>query len=151
MYIGHINLADSFAGAGEHFVHLVESLKHHSVQQYVLVRNVELAKRLDLIDGVVVGPTIRSVVSAYCLMPAVDIVHVHDKSSSSAGLLFTLTRAVPFVMTRHLSLDASPGPISYAARNRAAGFIEKDDMDVESHLQVYRRAAESRHAPTVPQ
>ena len=81
MYIGHVNLAETFNGAGEYFVGLIESLQHHQVQQYVLVRNVALAKRLDLVENVTVGPIVRSSITAYCLMPQVDVVLIHDYSS----------------------------------------------------------------------
>ena len=49
VHIGHINLAKSFNGAGEHFVVLIEALQKLGVRQYLLVGNVALAKRLDLI------------------------------------------------------------------------------------------------------
>ena len=85
MHIGHIDLSESFNGAGENFVRLIESLQQHMMQQYLLVRNIALAKRLDLIEDVTVGPVVRSPIIAYCLMPQVDIVHIHDSSSCSAG------------------------------------------------------------------
>ena len=67
MHVGHINLAKTCNGAGEYFVDLVEALQRLGVAQFVLVRSVELAKRLDLIDDVTVGPVVRSAVMAYCL------------------------------------------------------------------------------------
>lgn len=149
MYVGHINLSDSFNGAGEHFVRLIESLQCHGLEQYVLVRNVALAKRLDLIEGVTVGPVIRSSVTAYCLMPAVDLVHIHDKKSSSAGLLFALTRAVPFVLTRHVSLDNRRKPLSQATVQRASGFIEENQIDAHSHIRIYRQASDTLSVPTI--
>ena len=149
MHIGHINLSESFNGAGEHFVQLVETLQSHSMQQYVLVRNVALAKRLDLIDNVIVGPTVRSSITAYCLMPAVDVVHIHDRSSQSAGLLLVLTRGVPFVLTRHITIDKSINPLNQAVCNRAAGFIEENQIAVNDHIQVYRRAVDSLRVPTM--
>lgn len=56
MYIGHISIAESFNSAGEHFVRLIESLRQRFFEQYLLFRNVDLAKRPDLVDGVTVGP-----------------------------------------------------------------------------------------------
>jgi len=44
--IGHINLATSFNGTGEHFVSLVEALEQVGVKQHVLVRNTALARRV---------------------------------------------------------------------------------------------------------
>jgi len=149
VHIGHINLSESFNGAGENFVNLIESLHLHSMQQYVLVRNIALAKRLDLIDGVIVGPVVRSSITACCLMPQVDVVHIHDPSSSSAGLLLTLTRSIPFVLTRHEITSTSRNPISEAACNRASGFISKNQRKASEHVQVYRRAVDSLRIPTM--
>ena len=149
MYLGHINLSESFNGAGEHFVRLIESLQKQNLRQYVLVRNVALAKRLDLIEGVTVGPVVRSPVTAYCLMPDVDVVHIHDRPSWTAGLLLALTKKIPFTITRHVSLGGGNNPLSQAAIKRASGFIEDYQLDAKEHLQVYRQAVDSLRAPTV--
>ena len=149
MHIGHINLSESFNIGGEDFVSLIESLQQHGMQQYVLVRNIALAKQLDLIDGVVVGPVVRSPIMAYSLMPQVDIVHIHDRSSGSAGLLLTLTRSVPFVLTRREITALSMNPINKAACNRASGFIEENQLTAGEHLQVYRRAVDSLRVPSM--
>ena len=149
MYVGHINLAVSFNGAGEHFVNLIESLQLHSIQQYVLVRNVALAKRLDLVANVTVGPVVRSAITAYGLMPTVDVVHIHDLKSPAAGLLLTLTKGVPYVMTRHSPDEEAGSPLNQAARNRAAGFLEKGQTDALEHLQLYRRAVDTLRVPTM--
>ena len=58
MRIGHINLAKSFNGAGDNFVRLIEALQEYGATQYVLVRNVALAKRL-LWQGVGVEDMMR--------------------------------------------------------------------------------------------
>ena len=149
MHIGHINLSESFNGAGENFVRLIESLQRCSMQQYVLVRNVALAKRLDLLENVIVGPTVRSPITAYYLMPHVDIVHIHGPSCYSAGLLLALTRSVPFVLTRHPNLANSRNPIYQAAITRASGFIEENQADVSRLLPAYRRAVDSLRVPTM--
>ncbi|MDH3304376.1 MAG: glycosyltransferase family 4 protein [Gammaproteobacteria bacterium] len=142
MHIGHINLAKSFNGAGEHFVRLVESLQAMGVRQYVLVRNVALAKRLDLVGNVTAGPVVRSAVMAYCLMPHVDVVHIHDPSDGQAGLLLTLTRSIPFVLTHR---DDAPGrnPLTQAVYKRASGIIYQPDADAAKHLRIYRHAVDT--------
>ena len=149
MHIGHINLSESLNGPGSHFVELIESLRSHGMKQHVLVRNVALANRLDLIDDVIVGPTVRSSITAYGLMPEVDVVHIHDRSSQSAGLLLALTRGVPFVLPRHITLDKSFNPLNQAAFNRAAGFIEEDQTAIDDHIQIYRRAMDTLRVPTM--
>lgn len=139
MYVGHINLAKSFNGWGEHFVGLIEALDEHEISQYVIVRSTTLAKRLDLLKNVTVGPTVRSAVMAYCLMPGVDVVHVHDPADGQAGLLLTLTRSIPFVLTCR---GQSPGknPLSKAVFRRASEFVYLGDADAAKHLRLYRRA-----------
>ncbi len=148
MRIGHINLAKSFNGAGDNFVKLIEALQEYGATQYVLVRNVPLAKRLDLIEDVTVGPTVRSAVMAYVLMPHVDVVHIHSPADGQAGLLLTLTRSIPFVMTN----NEQPGnlnPLLQAIHKRAAGFIYKHDANAAKHLRVYQHAIESWRANPV--
>jgi hypothetical protein len=142
VYVGHINLAKSFNGAGEYFVNLIEALQKYGEQQYVLVRNVALAKRLDLVDGVTAGPVVRSAVMAYCLMPSVDVVHIHDPSEGQSGLLLTLTRFIPFVLT-HRDESSGNNPLIQAAYRRASGIIYQCDADAAKHLRIYKHAIDS--------
>lgn len=149
MYVGHVNLATTFNGAGEHFVKLVEDLRQHGVEQYVVVRNIALAKRLDIIDGVTVGPVVRSAVTAFCLMPSVDVMHVHDSSSASAGLLMALTRSVPFVLSVHGINDDKKNPIRQAIEARASGFAETEVISSIELMKLYRHAVDSLRVPTL--
>lgn len=139
MYIGHINLAESLDDGGDHFLTLIKALQAQGAQQYVLVRNVELAKRLDQLEDVTVGPAVRSAVTACCLMPAVDVVHVHDPCDGQSGLLLTLTRSIPFVLTNNHSSPAR-SPLAKAVYRRAAGMVYRGDADATRHLRIYRHA-----------
>ena len=150
MYIGHINLATSINGAGDHFVNLIEALRRHEVRQYVLVKNVALARRLHALADVAVGPSVSSAVMAYCLMPRVDIVHVHDPSGEQAGLLLTLTRSIPFVLT-HRDAGAGPNPVTQAVYRRASGVIYHGDANAAKHLRIYRHAVDAWRAPATSQ
>lgn len=147
VFIGHINLAKSCNGAGEFFVNLVEALHQGGVRQHVLVRSVALAKRLELIDDVTVGPVVRSTVMAYCLMPHVDVVHVHDRSEGQSGLLLSLTRSIPYVLSHH---GESPGGnrLTQAVYKRASGIIYQSDADAAKHLRIYKHAIESWRTAT---
>ena len=149
MRVGHINLSESFTNGGEDFVTLVELLQQHSIQQHVMVRNVVLAKQIALIENVTVGPIVRSPVTAYALMPHVDMVHIHDLLSRPAGILLTLTRSVPFVLTRLDAVATSNSPLDQAACNRASGFIEENETDISEYFRVYRRAVDSLSMPTM--
>lgn len=128
MRIGHINLAPSLNGTGEHFVSLVEALQASGIRQHVLVRNATLARRLEAVEDVEVGPVVRSAVTAYCLMPAVDLAHIHDAASGQAGLLLTLTRSIPYVLS-HADVAINRNPLTQAVYRRALCVICRDDGD----------------------
>ncbi|MDA0680343.1 MAG: glycosyltransferase [Proteobacteria bacterium] len=123
MVIGHVNLARSFNGTGEHFVALVEALDRQGVNQHVIVRNHALARRVAIYKNVTLGPVTGSPVIAYCLMPAVDVVHVHNDRSARSGLLLTLTRSIPYVLTRRGAGKLSGSPLSRSINSRAASLI----------------------------
>ena len=123
MEIGHINLAASMNGTGEHFVKLVEGLSKLGVKQHVIVRNKSLARRLEICNGVTVGQTVNTAVTAYCLMPSVPLVHTHDEAAGHAGLLLTLTRSIPYVATRQSELPLGDNPIIRSVYGRAVCII----------------------------
>lgn len=129
MRVGHINLCRSCNGIGEHFVSLVEAVQRRGIEQHVLLRNTTLAKRLDPVDGVTVGPVVRSPVMAYCLMPAVDLVHSHDVVAGQAGLLLTLTRSIPYLLTHRGELAGRRNPLTASIYRRAACVICADASD----------------------
>jgi hypothetical protein len=121
--IGHINLAKSFNGTGEHFIALVEALDRKGIRQHIIVQNQALASRLAVCEGVSLGPVIGSPVVAYCLTPPVDVVHTHDERSGQAGLLLALTRCVPYVLTRRLRRHAVARPLLRSVYGRASAVI----------------------------
>jgi hypothetical protein len=123
MEIGHINLEASSNGAGEHFVKLVEGLSTLGVKQHVIVRSALLARRLEICDGVTVGPVVNSAVTAYCLMPHIALVHTHDEASGHAGLLLTLTRSIPYVATRRSEAPPGDNPVTRSVYRRAVSLI----------------------------
>ena len=123
MEIGHINLAASMNGTGEHFVKLGEGLSNLGVKQHVIVRNKSLARRLEICSGVTVGQTVNTAVTAYCLMPQIPLVHAHDEASGHAGLLLTLTRSIPYVATRQTEHPLGDNPIIRSVYGRAVGII----------------------------
>lgn len=123
MEVGHINLEASINGAGEHFVKLVEGLCDLGVKQHVIVRNKTLARRLEIVENVTVGPTVNSAVTAYCLTPPIGLVHTHDEASGHAGLLLTLTRSIPYVASRHSERPPGNSPIVRSVYTRAVSLI----------------------------
>jgi len=126
MYIGHIYLAASMNGACESLVSLIEALDRQGVRQHVLVGSKALARRVAIYDSVVTGPIVKAPVTAYCLMPNVQVVHIHCDNGASAGLLLTLTRSIPYVLTCREEFASTRNPIKQSIINRAAGLIFPD-------------------------
>ena len=135
MIVGHINLATSMNGTGEHFIRLIEALNRHGIEQHVLVANLSLAKRVKVYDGVTTGPVVKTPIMAYCLMPDVKVVHAHDNSGGQAGLLMTLTRSIPYIFTRRDALPVGKNPIARSTVRRAAGLICPDAEAAASLLE----------------
>ncbi len=75
---------------------------------------------------------------AYCLMPEIDLVHVHDEKSGQAGLLLTLTRSIPFVMARSDMEPEGRSPLKRSIAHRAQCLIDPADITPDRLLQVYR-------------
>lgn len=131
MLIGHINLAASIHDTGASFIGLVEALDRAGMKQHVLVRNATLAKRVDIVGGnVAIGPIVQSPVTACCLMPRVDITHVHEPSAGQAGLLLALTRSIPYILTHRATTALARNPLLHAVYRRAAAVICQDDSEV---------------------
>ena len=139
MRIGHIYLSTASDGAASEFASLIEALDRLAVEQHVLVASAALARRLQSCPYVTVGPVVRSPVMAYCLMPEIDLVHVHDEKSAQSGLLLTLTRSVPFVMTRRESEPDGRNPLKRSITQRAQRLIDPADATPDDLLQIYRQ------------
>lgn len=123
MRIGHVDLSAHIAVAEEQLVVLVEALSSHGVEQHVLVRNPFLAKRLSVCGGVSVGPIVRSPVTAYVLMPTVDLVHVHENGAVCAGVLLKLTRSFPYILTYRQFSTPGNNPIKRLQYRHSAGIV----------------------------
>lgn len=154
MNIGHICLATPDSDASEYFAALVEALDDFGVSQHVLVASVTLARRLAKCEHVTVGPVVKTPVMAYCLMPEVDIAHVHEGKSGQSGLLLTLTRSIPFVITVDSGFEQDKNPIARSVLNRAVRTIERNDIEpgelaAGQHLNIYEDACQnSQRTPT---
>ncbi len=123
MKIGHLNLSANMTPGEEQLVILVEALAVHGVQQHAVVRNPQLAGRLAACRNVSVGPLARSPATAYCLMPRVDVAHAHDGRAVQTGLLLTLTRSVPYVLTYRNSELPAGSTVTRCFYRRAEGIV----------------------------
>ena len=102
-----------------------------------------LAKRLAGCQNVTVGPIVKKPVMAYCLMPNVDLAHVHEGKSGQAGLLLTLTRSIPFVITTTAGGGDTTSPLTRSVLSRAAHVVERLDTEpgnqaAREHLGIYQ-------------
>ena len=152
MKIGHICLKNSSSTAAKRFLSIVEGLDRLAIEQHILVADTSLAQRLRALPFATVGPVVRSPVMAYCLMPPVDVVHVHDDQGSQAGLLLTLTRSVPFVLAEGVVAPDSRSPLRKSVLRRAQAIVDCSERDAETLLTVYGEAAgpgqNSQRTPT---
>ena len=148
MKIGHICLTPPGNDISEHFAALVEALARHDIDQHVLVASVILAKRLAACQNVTVGPIVKTPVMAYCLMPDIELAHIHQRKSGQAGLLLTLTRSIPFVITTSGISEDNVNPLTRSVLHRAAHRITRADTApgnqvAREHLDIYRNALTS--------
>ena len=151
MRIGQVLLATEATDTADHLVELVCALSRHSVHQHVLVGDEQVARRFAAIDRVTIGPLVRTPVMACCLMPDVDIAHTHDQKSGQTGLLLTLTRSVPFVVTlpaRTTHISAAASPIIRAVYRRARCIVCQSDDDTDSVRSRYPDAL-IEHIPPI--
>ncbi len=123
MRIGHIDLSPHITVAEEQLVVLVEALTAHGIEQHVLVRNPFLAKRLSVCAEVTIGPIVGSPLSAYFLMPVVDLVHTHEGRAINAGVLLKLTRSIPYVLTHRQFSRPGNNPIKRSKYRGSEGII----------------------------
>lgn len=143
MKIGHIYLATSSDDDARQFTSLIEAFDRLAIEQHVLVASAALARKFDSCSYVTVGPVVRTAVMAYCLMPSVDLVHIHDDKSEQAGLLFRLTRSIPFVMAAGDTSDSDLNPLTRAARQRAASLMRQSYDEHDEILASYRQAIDT--------
>jgi glycosyltransferase involved in cell wall biosynthesis len=121
MKIGHINLTKEYGGSSHQLLMLAKALSRHGIGQHVIVRNPMLAQRLAELPDISVGPVVNSPVTAYAMLPNVDLVHVHDRKSLPTGLLMHLTRSVPYIITQRSLTPPTANGIVRSVYRRAEG------------------------------
>ena len=143
MRVGHINLSRLERGDSCDFIALVKALHREGIEQYLVLRDRSIANRLMPLDGVSISPFVHTAVTASCLVPAVDIAHVHDASAGQVGLILTLTRSIPYVLTHAGHLPKGRNPLTHAVYRRAACVVCSDhaDIDILRHFEPGVRLA----------
>ncbi|MGI9220278.1 MAG: hypothetical protein ACR2QS_04480 [Woeseiaceae bacterium] len=142
MKVGQIYLEKAANDGARQFQAIVEGLDRLAVEQHVLVASTSLARSLSGLPYVTVGPVVSTPVMAYCLIPEVDVAHVHDSKSGQTGLLLTLTRAVPYVITSTEPMRLKRHSMWASILNRAKASISSDELHPDSLIETYRRAIE---------
>ena len=82
----------------------------------------------------------RSPVMACCLMPPADLVHSHDDRSGQAGLLLTLTRSIPYVLSEPHGGTGGAIQLVSSVLQRSRALIPAGETDPEALLALYRNA-----------
>lgn len=141
MKVGQIYLEKASVAGARQFQSLIESLDKLAIEQHVLVASAELARSLGSLPYVTVGPVVSTPVVACCLMPDVDIAHVHDSKSGQSGLLLTLTRSIPYVITLVDPDLMVRNPITRSICDRALQTIESESVQPEALVDAYQTAA----------
>ena len=141
--VGHIYLDCQREEDRDRFAAIVEALDRLTIKQHVLTADEALARTLRALPFVAVGPLVTTPIMACCLMPEVDVVHVHDGKAAQAGLLLTLTRSIPFVMNAADSPSPPRNPLRRSILARARFLIEPADGTPETLIEKYRRSADA--------
>lgn len=129
MRIGHVLLATDSGTTADQLTALVRALSRHGVEQHALLGDARLLREIGACDRVSVGPRVRTPIMACCLMPDVDIAHMHDLKSAQTGLLLTLTRSVPYIVTLRSATSASSNPVTRSIYRRARCIVCQSDED----------------------
>ena len=137
MRIGHVLLASTDKQIGQNLTALVRALSAHGIEQHALVSDAHLARDLISIGRVSVGPLVRSPIMACCLMPDVDLAHMHDIKGAQTGLLLALTRSVPYIITQRSASLGTTNAIVRSVYRRARCIVcesEHDRIQVRRHF-----------------
>ena len=141
--VGQIYLEKAAGDGARQFQAVVEGLDRLAIEQHVLVASAELARSLSALPYVTVGPVVGTPVMAYCLIPDVDVAHVHDGKSGQTGLLLKLTRAVPYVINSTSETENAKSLFG-SIWDRAHAKISADDLHPDKLIEAYRRASDGR-------
>lgn len=141
MRVGHLLLTAASDEMRCGFIDLIETLDRLAIPQYVVVGDEAVARRLGACPYVDVGPVVRSPVVASCVMPRVDVAHAHDAGGGQAGLLLTLTRSIPFVLSEEAGGAKNGHTLMQSVRKRARATVVLDGLDAERLIDIYRSAS----------
>jgi hypothetical protein len=138
--VAQIYLEKASAQGAQQFREIIESLDRLAIEQHVLVASADLAKSLGGLPYVTVGPVVSTAVMAYCLVPEVDVAHIHDGKSGQVGLLLTLTRSTPYVLNTIEAAQPTRNPLLASIRNRARLSVDTNQLRPEKLVDAYRDA-----------
>ena len=140
MKVGQIYLEKASNEGAQLFQAVIEGLDRLAVEQHVLVACPNLARSLDGLPYVTVGPVVSTPVMAYCLVPPVDVAHVHDSKSGQVGLLLRLTRSTPYVLNAAISTRHPRNPLLASIQQRAQLSVDTAVVQPHDLVATYRSA-----------
>lgn len=143
MKIGQVFLDTAGHSVERRYLKIIENLDKLAIEQYAVVSSPRIARTLQAFPFVSVSPIVKSAIMAYCLMPDVNVVHVHGRKGGQAGLLLALTRSIPFVIDQIDNWQETNNPITRSIVHRAFALIEPSISNSEDLVNLYRRAAVS--------
>ena len=153
MFIGHICLSKDFGHTAKQLLWLVKGMARQGIQQSVVVRCAPLANRLMRCADVTVADLADSPLTAYSMVPKVDLAHVHDPDGVHTGLLLALTRSIPYIITCRQRAVPDESVIVRSAYQRAACIVCTTSATVDVmqvfcstlSIDIVRDAGDSTH------
>ena len=132
MRIGHL-LLENQSESARRVATLVRALSRLGVEQHVLTGDqallLSLNQSLGASERIKLGPRVRTPVMACCLMPDVDLAHVHDLKSGQAALLLALTRSIPYVISQSAAPPVTANAITRSIYNRSRCVVCRSEAE----------------------
>ncbi len=135
--VAHVHLASQHDLSSQQLAILARGLSGLNVDQHAVVRCQQVAEQLSRVPYVTIGPLVSSPIVANCLLPCADICHAHDARSAQTGLLLTLTRSIPFILSYRSQTTVSDAPITKAINRRSRAIVCASIIDQQRLLQDF--------------
>lgn len=149
MDLGHILLDRKGSDRDRDFLAMAENLDHLGVRQHFVVADDATARYLQRLAFAAGVDVTASPIVANCLISNVDLVHAHGYRAGRAGLIMTLTRGIPYVLTAIQNGRGEAMSLKGSVMRRARVLLTDDRVPVAELIDVY--AAVIRGESELPQ
>lgn len=137
MELGHINLDRKGSDRDRDFLAMAENLDHLGVRQHFVVADDAAARYLQRLAFAAGVDVTASPIVANCLMSNVDLVHAHGYRAGRAGLIMTLTRGIPYLLTAVENERTGTVPLKGSVRRRARAVLADDRVGAAELIDLY--------------